>query len=342
MDRTCPKCGKVFDRPVLLQRHADRKTPCTPILDSAEQAAIYGQGAMADPDLNRKRCRFCGRVFASYDTMRRHVRTSCRIAPNSRNGDVGMELLYEHTIRRQQAQIDLQRRQIDEMLALVQRQAAPTNINNSNVAVQGDANQIDNRHQNIVINIFGSERLDHIDAARIRSALDEARHVTLPEAANCAIIQAAMLVFSDPDHPENLTAYLPNARRRNVLVHGRGGWEIQPASIVLSRMALRSIDVLFAHQPYENAEDYGELLRAIRDNEKRFAAGASMEPILVRNRQLLHDVLQTLPLSGCRANLPEPDDMPDAPALAPTPAPARAPALAPAPAPAPAPALARA
>ena len=85
-DRTCEHCGFVFALPCRLQAHQARKTPCAPILEAGDLPPAL----LEDPDIDKKRCRQCGRVFSSYTAMRRHVRQNCKIAPDavSKNGGV--------------------------------------------------------------------------------------------------------------------------------------------------------------------------------------------------------------------------------------------------------------
>jgi len=249
--------------------------------------------------------------------MRRHVRSTCKIAPNAKNGDVGMEILYEHTLRKQQveraqdkAEIAELKAQNAEIMRMMQRMegmlmAQGGGQQAGEVAVQGDANQVDNRKQ-VIVNVFGKEGLDHVTMARIKAILDESlARPALPEAAQAAVMRTAMLVYSDPDHPENLTAYLPNKKTNDVLVHasrnGTTGWEVQPASLVLPPMAQKSVDTLFDRQPYENAEDYGPLMKELAENEKSYVTGHELRPILVRNKDLLARALKTLPVAGCHA-----------------------------------------
>jgi hypothetical protein len=222
-----------------------------------------------------------------------------------------MDILYEHTIRRQQALLAAKDRQIEQLTALVESQlnavvsAAPpaARADTSAVAIQGDnnVNIVDNRKQ-VIVNVFGKEGLDHVTMARIKAILDESlARPALPEAAQAAVIKTAMLVYSDPDHPENLTAYLPNKKTNDVLVHAEKGWEVQPASLVLPPMAQKSVDTLFDRQPYEDADDYGPLMKELAENEKRYAAGSELRPILVRNKDLLARALETLPVADGRA-----------------------------------------
>ena len=232
-----------------------------------------------------------------------------------------MEKLYEHTLRKQAAEIEKLKSQNDEMnvrqnemqsmLHQLMSQRETTSRHHAQIgevmAQAGDHSQIsqqtDNRKQHIVINLFGQESLDHVTAARIRAILtDSLSRPALPEAAQTAVLKTAMLVYSDPDHPENLTAYLPNKKADEVLVHAKEGWEIQPASLILPPMALKSVDTLFDNQPFENADEYGPLMKELAENEKRYTAGTELRPILVRNKDLLARVLETLPVAGCPAD----------------------------------------
>lgn len=304
----CDRCGKDFQYPCRLRAHLARKTPCAPILDPED----LPEEAREDPDLDQKKCRFCGRVFSSYDSMRRHIRTACKIAPTEKNGDAGMELLYEHTLRKQQNLED----QVAQLTTLVQEQSAmmrqlvareepgvPSNsgAQAGEAAIRGDNNQMDNS-KTININIFGKEGLDHITSADVKAILDESlRTPALPAAANAAVLKMAMLAYSDPEHPENLTCYLPNKKTDDALVHKEEGWEVQPATLVLPPMAQTSVDALFDRQPFEDAETYGGLMAELKDNERRYVTGKELRPILVRNKDLLQRVLESLPVSVSRA-----------------------------------------
>ena len=185
-----------------------------------------------------------------------------------------------------------------KILALLRQQGAggTTTLQAGEIALQGDHAQVDNSKK-IVINVFGQEKLDHVTAERIKTILDEClQRPALPTAVDEAVLRTAMLVYSDPDHPENLTAYLPNKKTNAALVHTSAGWEVQPMRLVLPPMALKSIETLFGKQPPE--EEYASLLKELQQNEARFAAGETLHPILVRNKDLLARALATLPLTG--------------------------------------------
>jgi hypothetical protein len=55
---------------------------------------------------------------------------------------------------------------------------------------------------------------------------------------------------------------------------------------------------LFDRQPFENADEYGPLMKELADNEERYAAGQELRPILVRNKDLLAPPARRWP-GGC-------------------------------------------
>ena len=313
--RTCERCNKVFKRPAHLRDHLNRKTPCSPIVGADSEPA----GAA------RVVCRFCNRSFVTRSSLTRHINVSCPIAPNARNGGDGMMILYEHTKRNQPPEtVEKLEAKVSELEAKLERMAEalagasaasadsrPNDEPRAGHAVSGGiavgevSGKLSITTNNIFVNVFGKEELDHATGDRIREILDDARgRITalsdeaLPVAAQTAVLRAAMLIFSSPENPENLTAYLPNKKLDDVMVHGTGGWEVQPAHLVLAPMATKALDVLFDKQPYENAEDYTALMVELRDNEARYAAGEKLRPILVRNKDLLARALGSLPIAS--------------------------------------------
>lgn len=294
-----------------LIRHQARKTPCNTILETKDLPNEF----LEDPNLTKKKCRFCGRVFSSYNSMRNHVRNTCKIAPNKQNHGEGMEKLYKHTLQKQASAAAAIQRQADEIAALKlqnkmlgDRQeeimSMVSKIASSDVAtiqIGGDCSvvQVDNRKQVTIINIFGQEGVGHATVSQIKTILDESiKTPAVSTAVQDAILKTAMLVYSDPSRPENLTCYLPNKKTNDVLVHAELGWEVQPASLVLPPMARKSVDTLFELQPYENAKDYGPLMLELANNEYRYIAGTELRPILVRNKDLLMRALEALPAAG--------------------------------------------
>lgn len=232
-----------------------------------------------------------------------------------------MELLYEHTLQKQAKAIGRLETDVAKMLGLMERmtvgdrQLVPAADGQITVPgglvaqMMGGQNNlaIDNRQKNtvnVMINAFGCEQIGHITPEQIRDLLLEALRTnpTIPAAAQAAILKAAFIIYSDPAHPENVTCYIPNKKSDEALIHtlqpdGTMAWTLCPTSFVLEPLAKKSIDAIFDMQPFENADDFAPLMRELRDNEKRYAQGLELRPILIRNKDLLTRVLRALPAS---------------------------------------------
>ena len=228
-----------------------------------------------------------------------------------------MEKLYEHTLKRQmEEKLAAQDAKLDRLMELVSMQQSQLATRPAGAAALPEpddgaacqfrtvnsgtmrAHTINNGvMQQITINVFGQENTKHIGRQTIKDLLDNVLKGTQDPAqgAIAALLKAAMLIYSDADHPENLTCYLPNNKKDDVLVHGAAGWEVQPYTVVLPPMATRSVDTLFDNQPFVDADKYGDLMKALAENERAYKEGKEMRTILVRNKDLLKQVLGSLP-----------------------------------------------
>lgn len=353
----CERCEATFADNTHLKRHLLRKTPCAPVVEAEDLTE--------EQKTNPNRCRFCGRPFSSYVSMRRHIRQSCKIAPREGNPN-GMDKLYDHVLRKQQKEIEALTARLDAAGIGDHTQGRPPEagdldssvvtkhgtilrkdehlypvgsvLSNSSkniaVAQAGGIAVNDNRQQHITINIFGREKFDHIHSPQIMHLLEAVGAAgstaveDLKKAAALAVVRAAMLIFSDPVHPENLTCYLPNKRGTDALVHGEGGWEVQPVSLVLSPMAAQAVELLFAKQPFPGKDgvagtaridECGRILRYIADHEKDLRNDPprnEMRGVLIRNKELLQQVLANLPVASSASSAPPPQVLSTAAATA--------------------------
>lgn len=324
-DRQCPKCRHVFRDPSTLRRHLGRKRPCALVVDEDDGVEEKPGGGC--------RCRFCGRVYSSEWNVRRHLK-SCPIAAR---GERGMDDLYAHVLEKTRRAREVEQAAAQEVESLraqleetrLQLAAGHPATESAAINIQGDNARVTNvtiqnytNVTNININVFGQEDTGHITTASIRDILTQCvasqsqRGETIGGvAAAQAILQAALLIYSDPDRPGNITCYIPNKRDGNALVHGVQGWEIVPVPLVLPPMARASLDLLFDKQPFEAEE--GDLkrceaaLQVLRRHEGELvASGAHLQTVLVRNKDLLSRVLSQLPIAGGRGNL-KLEDSPD-------------------------------
>jgi len=228
-----------------------------------------------------------------------------------------------HTLQKQNSILE---EKVDRLADLVEKQATmlsqlipqehqnPTEskqeIQQNNVINHGGTvNQI--QKQDITFNIFGAENIDHVTRAKIAEILASLKQFSAGDAAIQALLQTAMLIYSDKEHPENITCYMPNKKRKEALVYSALGWEIKPSSLVLPPMMQKSVDVLFDKQPIEGVGDTppgtdmdacGQILKELERVEKdpqrvKQMAGSEgeLKAVLIRNKDQLQAILQQLP-----------------------------------------------
>lgn len=319
----CTKCGKKFAKKVWLRRHEGRKTPCNIILDVEELSE--------EKKKSPYKCRFCGRAMTTPANLARHMRQSCKIVP--RNGDTsGMDKLYEYTLKKQEEKHkkeleELEARMMQKMEAMaaqVQGIGAPQEYKVvpeaakevKNSAIIGSKNLVDQSTKNITINIFGSEKTDHISHQAVLKLLQGIGPLgeDLRSAGERAILSMAMMIYSDEKHPDNITCYMTNKKGKDALVHVEEGWRVMPLSLTLTPMATRAVDQLFAKQPWPGVngieadaklETSTKILGYIKDHEGDLVGGAAaasseLRAIPIRNKEILEGILAKLPKAGDR------------------------------------------
>ena len=167
-DRTCARCGRVFNLPCHLSRHKMRKTPCDPIIDPP---------AAAEPEGT---CKYCGRGFATTISMYRHIRQNCKIA----NSAEGMDKLLERTLQQQlviQAkEVAALRSQVGVLAEMLGKQqgaltTGPPPPSHGTVTITQQANQITNQAVSATIHIhpWDGDRRFHVAATDIAAAFAE-------------------------------------------------------------------------------------------------------------------------------------------------------------------------
>jgi hypothetical protein len=245
-DRTCEKCGLVCARPSDLRKHRERKTPCAPIVD-----------ARSDTE-GRSECRYCGRTFASVQSMNRHIRKNCKIAGT----EEGMEMLFEHTLKKQmeeqlaaaEAEVEALRRQLaskssDAPMAQ-QGGIAQTVKQGIGTSVGGNVNQI-NYGPTYNITTFTESPLkltrEQIIAA-LRGCPGFSQYATMGDSErfhkdNRTIVHDSIMDLTKLSHEDPLSrnVYLsPNRADQAMILASKDvdskKWEILPLSDALKQM----------------------------------------------------------------------------------------------------------
>jgi len=246
-----------------------------------------------------------------------------------------MEKLMDHTLKRQldeqKQETTALREQMAEMTSMM-HQLITTPEATQPHQVQHNTDSVVNNgpvlNQNIQINVFGKESTEHVTRRRVNDLLLPLLAYSAPDAAVQALLQAALLIYSDAEHPENITCYLPNKKRKEALVYSSMGWEVQPISLVLPPMMQSSVDLLFDKQPVTGLGDTpedadmdacGRILKELQAFEKdptkaRQVAGpeGTLKAVLVRNKEQLARVLKKLPIPGTKNDVvPEVPELPE-------------------------------
>jgi hypothetical protein len=162
----CPRCGYATAIVTHMKRHLKRSTPCEPLccdIDCQEAYENLFSAPTSKPTSNFQ-CKECSRAFASRQALYYHRKKACKRTNNSlENND---ELSNK---------IDQLR---SEMICMIQSiseaaaKAPATTITNASTSVvttthttnttNTTTHNTHNTTNNVVINAFGRERLDHI------------------------------------------------------------------------------------------------------------------------------------------------------------------------------------
>lgn len=294
MDRTCAKCHRVFAHPYLLARHARRKTTCVAAAKSSP-AAVHT-------------CDRCGSTYQSASNLRRHMRsrhsapeaaTELAMAPPGPGLSSDILAYLKDPMVRAALQLLLTANigtesqptaAAAEASAPAVADAAPSQLAATD---RGVIQQVAVNNGTVVLNIFGQENTDHITRDDIRSLLTEV--MTAANRDIAAVVRMAMMIYSDPTKPENITCYMPNRREASAMVYGTEGWEMRPVSMVMPPMINRSLDVLFAKQPLAGKiEPFVPILRDLMAGEESgelasrlLGAGSELRVLLSRNKTFI-------------------------------------------------------
>jgi hypothetical protein len=249
----CPKCHRQFRDAYNLSRHEKRANSCAPIITVVNQ---------------KNTCRYCGRAFASVQSMNRHIRQYCKIA----NSDEGMEKLLDHTLQRQLAE---QSAKIDELTLMI-KQLTMGQLAVAAPAAQQIAQQVEHAQQvnngtvtnNTVVNInaWDGDRRIGVDIGHIVSAFaDNAKlreyaklsdhELTDPDIAPPYVTELLMdLTKRAHADPAVRNVYLNPRRADQVLVHKKSGaWEVLPLAEA-TRLLFDGVAATIHHAVMTDAE----------------------------------------------------------------------------------------
>jgi len=275
-DRKCFNCGKVFRKPVELQRHKNRKTPC--LIREVAPENIR----------NPNRCIYCNRVFVQHCSMTRHL-SICKI----KNG--GMEILadkvrYEQEIRllreqleEQKEEMNKQRNEFHGMIDEMKKQMVAPVVNN----ITNNTNNITN---NITINNYLTPNYKFLLEG------DTFRNIFKRK-----LVQTAMelipLIWFNADHRENLSTYLVNKSTGETLAYDGSTWKVVPVDTVTKELRNRAYEIT---SELVTADMLNEFTRQIPAQIKMNRIDTDVAEIeeekiynsLIENRELVRAVME--------------------------------------------------
>ena len=238
----CDKCNKTFKYKSRLSAHQRRKRPCDFILE------IKDTDRTDKAKAENRICKYCNRIFASIKYLKTHIKKNCPIAPNEKNGNKGMEILYKQLLDNPEVKNIIIDNSIDNSVT--------NNINDKSVT------------NNITININGGENLEFItdeDVTRIYDSVLTAKKIknikdgnpqTLNEAVDEILEKSLIAVYNNKLHPENFNMYIPSikefifSKEKKIMTYKEEGWSLEDNKKVYNKITETIIyDLLGVKQP---------------------------------------------------------------------------------------------
>lgn len=238
-DRKCYNCGKVFRKPVELQRHKNRKTPC--LIREVDPEHVQ----------HPNRCIYCNKIFAQHCTLTRHL-LKCKI----KNG--GMEILvdkvkydqenrilketvkkHEEIFKKQEEMFknglqECETKFQEQIERLKKQLASPTtnNINTNNTNI----NNTSNITNHITINNYLTPNYKFLLEGDVFKNIFKRR-----------LVQTAMeiipMIWFNADHKENLSTYLVNKSTGETLAYDGSAWKVVPVDTLKKDLRDRAYEI---------------------------------------------------------------------------------------------------
>ena len=255
----CDRCGYSTNRRSVFKQHLKRKNPCTIDLHNVTIASIVERynfkelkylcknkksenfGSEGHPKVIRKssfsepygfsdghpkvirksseshpffpkngihKCPLCKKSFSSKQSRWRHQKNNCK---------------FRHEIA--EFQLEKTKKLNDEITKLEQK---IININQNTY--------IENQHNNIIINNYGSENIEYITPGVIKNFIQQGPYASIPKLLK--------LTHFDKDHPENHNLAITNVKSKYAHVRKNDIWQIKLLNEILEDLIVNKFNII--------------------------------------------------------------------------------------------------
>lgn len=237
IDRTCPRCGKVFTKECSLKDHFLKKKTCPNTLNCAKTIEELVKGMeKLDRTSFRFICGHCQKKFRTKSNLNQHS-PRCKSVSRNKRAD------FTDGVKMEEIHIDstlLIEAQRQEIRALKQQIELLKRSNVSTIDERVTNNVTINNTYVVVLNDFGSETTSHI--LQDKKFLDKCL-LSLKR----GIPDVVEKIYYDDAKPENKTVILKSSKRKTALVHKDGKWTERDLNQVVPIMVRNSSNILSTH-----------------------------------------------------------------------------------------------
>lgn len=219
MEYKCERCGYTTNYKHSLINHLHKQTPCSTCCSNKPRDELITVLKAKQYNDKTYNCTYCGNKFNNASSRTRHHKI-CKHKPDEK---------YD---------------ELKEEIAKLKKDLEDTKNN------QKQSINITNTYNNININNFGRENIEHLPLEFLTSCF---MMKDIP-----ALIEN---IYFDEEYPENQTIKLKSLKNKTFLVHDSGEWIIKPTNRVLDELVNKGQTILKRHyrsHPQQVQEDMSE------------------------------------------------------------------------------------
>ncbi len=219
----CGTCLKEFNNNFFLNRHANRKIPCTLAMPNHAKTMPKHSKAMPNNADNsddvckseqaKHKCNYCNKSFTQSGSLNRHLNDNrCKI---KKEQDIEKEVLFDKLVK----ELEENNKRIQKLEETVQQQSKIIKKSSkTNNGIIGNNNTINNIDNSVKIVAFGKEDISHLTNKDWLKILNRNYK---------SIEDLTLITHFDKNRPENQNIYISNLRSKYIMVHDGSNWVVK-------------------------------------------------------------------------------------------------------------------